>query len=415
MVNINKRKNAEEKLEEVNKDLVRTNKRLKQLTLRDAQTGLYNYRYLEDAIESEFHRAKRYELPLSAIVLDIDYFKSINDVYGLKFGDLVLKQFSRLLKKTLRRYDIVVRTGGEEFLILSPGVDRPSAVMLAERISEATSLCNFGDRNHIVELRLSIAVISFPEDKIVKALDFIEFANHVLEIAKKRGGNCICSSLDITKEDQPTIEDKVEDLAEIRFLREKIDKLTKSSNQSLIEAVFGFVKTIKLKDRYTGEHVERMVHYSTEIANALSLPRGDIELIRQASVLHDLGKIGIGEKILLKSKKLNRKEFNEIKKHPQIGVDIIRPIQFLHSIIPLILYHHERWDGNGYPRGLRAEEIPIGARIVAVADVYQALISDRPYRRAYSKQEAIEIIIRGAGTHFDPKIVSIFLEILRQE
>jgi len=147
----------------------------------------------------------------------------------------------------------------------------------------------------------------------------------------------------------------------------------------------------------------------------LNLSQDEALLVRQAAILHDLGKIGISEKILLKKGSLSRKEFNEIKKHPEIGVDIIRPVHFLHGIIPLMLYHHERWDGKGYPNGLKAEQIPVGARIIAVADSYQALTSDRPYRRAYSEEDARTIMKKSSGTQFDPKIVDAFLNILEQE
>jgi len=131
--------------------------------------------------------------------------------------------------------------------------------------------------------------------------------------------------------------------------------------------------------------------------------------------LHDLGKIGVSEKILLKKSKLTKREFEEIKKHPQIGADILRPIQFLRNIIPLVFYHHEKWDGSGYPSGIKGEEIPIGVRIIAIADVYQALTSDRPYRKAYKKEKAIAILKKGSGCQFDPRITGIFLRILQAE
>lgn len=131
--------------------------------------------------------------------------------------------------------------------------------------------------------------------------------------------------------------------------------------------------------------------------------------------MHDLGKIGISEKILLKKGKLTKKEFEEIKKHPQIGVDIIRPIQSLQNVVPMIFYHHERWDGRGYSSRLKGEDIPVGARIIAVSDVYEALTSDRPYRKAYSEAEAKKIIRESAGGQFDPKIVEIFLKVLEEE
>jgi len=132
-------------------------------------------------------------------------------------------------------------------------------------------------------------------------------------------------------------------------------------------------------------------------------------------MLHDLGKIGISEQILLKKGPLTKAEFKKIKEHPKIGVDIIRPIQSFHNLLPLILYHHERWDGKGYPFGLKGEEIPIGARIIAIADVYEALISDRPYRKALSKKEALKIIRKDSNTSFDPKIASVLIDVLKKK
>jgi putative nucleotidyltransferase with HDIG domain len=182
-----------------------------------------------------------------------------------------------------------------------------------------------------------------------------------------------------------------------------------------MESIFAFAKTIEMRDHYTGDHADSTVHYATQIARALRLDQAEIDHVRQAAILHDLGKIGISDKILLKRSKLTKKDFDEIKKHPQIAADIVRPIRFMKDIIPLILYHHEKWNGSGYPAGLKGPSIPVGARIISIADVYQALTSDRPYRKAYSKKDAMKILKESMGLHFDPKIVKIFLKILRQE
>ncbi|UCD54928.1 MAG: diguanylate cyclase [Candidatus Omnitrophota bacterium] len=411
---IRERKNAKEKLERLNKKLLESNKKLQELTLEDSHTGLYNHRYLEEAIKSEFYRTKRNKQPLSVLMLDVDYFKSINDVYGHQFGDLVLRQLAGQLKRFVRHYDIVIRFGGEEFIIIIPETNKSTALILAQRLLSAISLHSFGDEKQVVKLRLSGAVSSYPEDKISKGMELIDLADQILNKAKEDGSGRIYSSAD-TKRGKKPASLETDKNSDVRLLKGKIDKLTKRANQSLIEAIFAFAKTIELKDHYTGEHVERTVDYATETAGALKLSQKEIERIREASRLHDLGKVGISEKILLKPARLNEEEFEEIKKHPQIGVDIIRPIQSLRDIIPLILYHQERWDGKGYPQGLKGEEIPIGARIIAVADVYQALISDRPYRKAYSEKEAVRIIEEGSSIHFDPKIADIFLEILRKK
>ncbi len=413
--NIGERNRVEKEREILNKELLKSNKKLQQLAVRDSHTGLYNHRYFTDIIEAEFDRAARNNNPLSMLMLDIDYFKSINDVYGHSFGDLVLRQLAIQLKKIVRTYDIVTRFGGEEFIIISPATDRARALILAKRILNKVNVYNFGNKEHMVRVKLSIGVAAYPEDKVVNVRELIELVDKILCKVKEYGGNRAYSFVDMRKS-KPIIMEENALNSDIKYLKEKIDRLTKRANQSLMEAVFAFAKKLQVKDHYSSEHAEMAAYYATEIAKALGLPRDQIECIRQASILYDLGKIGISDNILLKCAKLTKKEFERVKKHPQIGVDIIRPVQFLHSIVPLILYHHERWDGKGYPRGLKAEEIPIGARIIALVDVYQALISSRPYRQeVYSKEEVVKIIKENSGTHFDPAVVNTLLRILEKK
>ncbi|MFH2144583.1 MAG: diguanylate cyclase [Candidatus Omnitrophota bacterium] len=404
------RKQMDKNIEKLNKELVKTNLKLKQLVLRDVHTGLYNHHYFAEAIEAEFTRAKRSGEPLSVIMIDLDYFKSVNDVYGHHFGDIVLKQLANLLTKMVRKYDKIIRYGGEEFVIITPGANRDIALILARRLWEVIKVHNFGERRHKVRLKLSVAVASFPEDNINRSADFIKIADEILNRLKDTGGDSVHSYLDIKKKLQETESDE-----DIALLKEKLEKLTKRANQSLAESIFAFAKTIEIKDHYTGKHVEKTVHYATEIAKKFNLPKDEIERIREAAVLHDLGKIGISEKTLLKKTKLTKKEYDEIKKHPQIGADILRPIHFFNKIIPFILYHHEHWDGRGYPYGLKGEEIPLGARIIAVADTYEALTSNRRYRQGCSKQQAIKKMKKAAGTQLDAKVVNVLIDVLTVE
>lgn len=407
-------RNSEFEKTRLNRQLVKINEKLKSISLIDVHTGLYNYRYLQDVIEVEFNQARRYAQNLALIMLDVDYFKSINDVYGVAFGDLVLKQLAGQLKRMVRRYDILIRYGGEEFIIISPRLDRNIAFNMAQRLFESLNFINFGNKKHSVKLKLSFSVVSFPEDRVKNGVDLVNLANRVLNRVKESGGNRVFSALDIKSQLKKGIE-SISKLVGVKTLKNTITKLNKQSKQGLSESIFAFAKTLELKDHYTGEHVENTVHFATEIAKELNLPKEDIELIKQAAMLHDLGKIGISENILLKKGKLNKQEFNEIKRHPQIGADIIRPIQFLHALIPFIFYHHERWDGKGYPSGIRGEDIPLGARVIAIADVYQALISDRPYHKAFTKTAAIDIIKKSSGTQFDPRIVDTFLKVIGRE
>jgi diguanylate cyclase (GGDEF)-like protein len=405
---LNELKASEKQVTALNRDLLESNRKLQELALLDPHTGIFNYRYLEDAAEAEFQRAKRESGCFSVIMIDLDYFKAVNDVYGHQTGDLVLKQFAAKLRGMLRQYDILVRSGGEEFVIISPGIRRAGALQLARRLLNAITVTSFGNRGRPIKLKLSLAVASYPEDRITKGMGLLELADAVLNKVKEAGGNSIYSSLDLKRKRKPRPA-RGDTSAEIESLKGKIEKLTMRGKQGAVEAIFAFAKTIELRDQVTGRHVEKTVFYAANIAKKLKLLKDDIKHIEEACVLHDLGKVGVADKILRKRGKLTKKEFEAVKRHPQIGADIIRPIKSLRSIIPFMVHHHEWWNGKGYPDGLKGEEIPIGARIIAVADAYQALVSNRPYRKAYSKKDAIKIIEAGSGTQFDPKVVGAFL------
>jgi len=407
---ITERKRLANELSRVNAELIAANEQLKQLALKDSHTSLYNYRYLKEIIEKNFSLAERQGTSLSVIMMDIDFFKSINDVYGHVFGDLVLKQFAEQLIITVRPYDVVIRYGGEEFIVVSADTNRSGALALAKRILEKIGLCSFGDKTHPINLKLSLAVATYPEDGILKSEELVKYADQILNKTKENGGNRVYSSLDVEQ-----VISSSRELSEIDLLKEKIGRLTVRANQSLIEETLAFAKTMKIKDHYTGKHMEKTVSYAAKISHELHLPDDKIELIKEAAILHDLGKIGISDQILHKKSRLSKEEFEEIKKHPQIGVDIIRPILSLRPIIPFLLHHHERWDGKGYPQGLSGQQIPLGARIIAVADVYQALVSNRPYHKAYTREKAVAIIKKASGTQFDPDIVKAFLVVLKRE
>ncbi len=407
-------KESENILKNLNKQLLESNKQLKKMSLVDQQTGLYNHKFLSEAIEGEFVRSKKFGYSFSVMLLDIDYFKSINDTYGHAIGDMVIKQFSKLLKKLSRKEDLIVRYGGAEFVIISSDTDRLTALSMASRMLNAINLYNFGTKKRFIKLKVSIGISAFPADIALRGIDVVNNADHALNIAKEEGGNRVkCHFETLMKSISKKRHKKYR--TTISSLKNKLGKLTKKANESLVEAIFALARTIELKDHCTGEHVEKTCYYATEIARNLGLTYEDIELVRKAAMLHDLGKVGISDKILQKKSKLTKHEFEIIKKHARIAADILRPIKFLRDLIPLIVYHHERWDGKGYPDGLKADETPIGARIIAVADVFQALMSDRPYRKAFNKKTAVNIITEGSGTQFDPKVVEAFLDILKKE
>ncbi|MCX5678957.1 MAG: diguanylate cyclase [Candidatus Omnitrophica bacterium] len=391
--------------------LLKLRKRLNQLSLEDSHTGLYNHRYLMYRIDAEFARAKRFNLKLSVMMMDLDYFKSINDTYGHRFGDVILCQFALQLKKILRKGDVIARFGGDEFVVILIDTDNVTAESVGQKIIERINEYAFGNKKYSINLRVSIGISSYPMHNVQKAIDLIDIADKHLNIAKELGGGRLVLSPDTKQEISKYNQEGIQ----VSLVKKRIANLAKRANRSFVEAIYALAKALEFKDRYSVKNVEKSLYYAQEIAKRSGFVSRDIDLIRHAAMLHDLGKIGIKEKVLFKKRRLSKSEFEKAKMHPQIAVDIIRPIHFLKDVIPWILHHHERWDGKGYPDGLKGEDIPLGSRIIAITDVYQALSSDRVYRKAYGKKKAINIIKEWAGTKFDPRLVDIFLDILQLE
>jgi diguanylate cyclase (GGDEF)-like protein/PAS domain S-box-containing protein len=414
---ITKRIKAEEELDKVkklNKEILKANTQLKKLAFRDSHTGLFSHRLLAKTIENEFSRAKRSGLPLSVLMLDVDYFKSINDVYGHSFGDIVLKQLATGLKKAVRKYDVIIRYGGEEFIIISPGTDRAKAVWLGNRLLNVIHTGKFGDEQNKVSLKVSIAVASHPEDGAKKGSALVELSDKILAGVKEFGGDRVYSMYDLKSSGEPGVSE-AESPLEVQSLKNKLERLFKRANQSLIEAIFSFAKKINTQSKYFSSHIEGVVCYTAKICKALLLPDAETDKICQAAVLYGLGKVGIRQEMLDRKEKWESRDHEEYKKHLQITVEIIKSIPILNNLIPFVMFHQEQWNGKGYPKGLKKDKIPIGARIIAVADAYKALISNRPQRKAYGKEEAKKILLADSGTKFDPRIVEALLDILNKE
>lgn len=384
--------------------------KLKNLSLRDPHTGIYNYRYLIERLTSELTRARRYSSPLSVIMIDLDFFKAINDAYGHECGNQILKEFAEYLSGFVRNNDIVVRYGGEEFVIVLPEISKNEAILFAQRLLDDLAMHLFDPAGNKIKLKMSLGLSNFPEDgnDTGTVRGIIDLADKAVHNAKEGGGNRLYTFKSTIK-----VSDKLDgnvESADIDNVTRKLSKMMERTNQALIESLYAFAKKVKAKDYYEDAQFEDTVSMAVKIAKRLNLSDEMVENIKHAATLHDIGKIGVSKEILLKKGKLNEEEYEAVKRHPQMGAEIIKPIQFLKDLIPIILYHHDRYDGVGNPSGLKGKEIPLGARIIAVIDVYQALISDRPYRKAYNKKEALKIIKEGSAVQFDPDIVKVFLE-----
>ena len=389
----------------------RRRKILRKIIYQDPLTRVLNYRILMKKVKEEFLATKDEKGILSLLLIDIDNFDFINHTLGLEEGDRVLKLVARTLIQNVRDKDLVGRWGEDSFLIILPQTDKKGAINLAHRILDALNSLRVGKEKSI-SITSTISVVSYPEDKCEDLGVFLDKAKSILNTAKEMGGNTVASTNNISNAHHLH---KLEKGKEYVSFQNQLQLLAKRLHSAIFETVLALSNAVKAKDYYTEKHSEITAYYAGLLAEELGLPPEEVEMIKIGAILHDIGKIGISDSILKKPGPLNEKEKALIRLHPEIGANIIKTMKFLRDVVPIILYHHERYDGKGNRWGIKGEEIPLGARIVSVIDVYHALISDRPYRKALSQEEAIRIIKEERGRKFDPEVVDAFLKILKRE
>lgn len=374
-------------LEKFASGLKSTNEKLERLSFTDGVTGVYNYRYFQLRLREELSRARRYGLPLALMMVDVDGFKHYNDAHGHPVGDRVLQAVAAAIKENVRELDTVCRYGGDEFAVILNDAVAEVAAAIGERVREAVARCAV-EVGAPPGITISLGIAVYPKDA-ESAEELVKRADEALYRAKsaRRDGIHVYSSV----------------LEELR------SGLGEVESPSLLTALHTLVTVINARDRYTYGHSERVMRYATAIGRTLGLDSEDLRLLRYAAFLHDIGKIEIGRDILNKREALTEEERSVIRQHTLYGVQIIEPIQSLERILGVVLHHHERYDGQGYPGGLSGEEIPLLARVLAVADAFDAMLSHRPYRDALSVEDALQEIRRGRGTQFDPRVADALL------
>jgi len=336
------------------------------LLYKDKLTGLYNKTFFEEELS---RLDTKRQLPISLIMGDINGLKLINDAFGHSMGDSVLKKAAEIMTSSFRDEDIISRVGGDEFVILLPMTMEKTALEIVERVKKK---CEKNPLEYIkINISFGVATKTSMEEDINK-------------IYKKAEDRMYFNKLKESKEAK---------LSMIEFLKHRLGKITYE----------------------TKSHYDRLKELTMMMAEALDLPELEKEELRLLSEFHDIGKIGVPMNILQKEGRLNNEEWEDVKRHSEIGYYIAKEIKDASSIDELILTHHERWDGKGYPGLLQNDEIPLVARIFALADAYDMMVNDRPFQTRMTKNAALKEIKEQSGRQFDPELAEVFINLMEDE
>ena len=408
----------------------------KEQAITDGLTGVKTHRFFMEALNAEWRRATRVGRHFSLMLLDLDKFKFVNDYYGHLEGDTILQRTGRILEQNCRRSDVVARYGGDEFVVLMPETNAEQALLLGDKLR--TWLANdplLREKN----ITASVGLATFPSHASTPQ-ELIQISDASMYLAKHQGGNAVVSAdhykLSEQKEWQRSVLEAYLGVTLKRLfatgpeafeeVRRRLASVTESlggtdgdSSRDLppavLETVTSLAFAIDAKDHYTQGHSQNVARYSIALGRRLGLPGKDVEELRLAAILHDVGKIGIPERILHKPASLDSEEFEIMKEHAVLGAKILEPLRAMARVQKIVRHHHERVDGTGYPDGLKADTIPLASRIIAIADAFDTMVTERTYKRSRNRAEAIEELQRCAGTQFDKKLVKEFIEALSND
>jgi diguanylate cyclase (GGDEF)-like protein/putative nucleotidyltransferase with HDIG domain len=404
--------------------------------ITDGLTGVKTHRFLMEALSAEWKRSTRANRPFALVLMDLDRFKFVNDFYGHLEGDIVLQRVGHILEQNCRRSDVVARYGGDEFVILMPETTVEQARQLSTKLRGwIASDPLLRDKN----VTASFGIAAFPIHGSTPQ-ELIQVADSSMYLSKHQGGNSVSTAEqgdpgDRKKWKKDVLEAYLGVTLKRRFstgpeafeeIYRRLEQFTRSLieqaggavgdglHPAVVDAVTSLAFAIDAKDHYTQGHSQKVSAYSVMIAEELELAEGEVEEIRLAALLHDIGKVGIPEAILNKSGPLDASEWETMKTHTDLGSKILAPLKLLSRIRQMVRHHHEFYDGTGYPDRLHGDRIPRGARVIAIADAYDTITSARTYKKPRSPEDAFAELERCAANQFDPQLVRVFVETMRR-
>lgn len=384
--------------------MIELQERLLMLANTDELTGLANRRHFFEILEREVLQAKLRGGSVAVMMFDIDHFKNINDNYGHLNGDRILQQLGKILSENIYPLDIAARFGGEEFVVLMPGMPVEIAARRADKLRQIIDRYKWEVSNQPISVTCSVGISVFDGSNAADFYELIRKADDALYAAKHHGRNCVVAYDQIDPNEQSSEQQD----RDFRELQTKISTLAHQIKSQTIGTITAFVNAIAAKDAFLVSHAENVRVYSLEIAKQMQVSQLLIEHLETAARLHDLGKVIIPNEILKKTAHLTDEERKIVERHPLISAEILSPIGLFSSEIVIIRHHHENFDGTGYPNGLVGKNIPVGSRILAVADSFDAMTSQYYNNIIKTPDEAINEISNLSGLQFDPEVVEAF-------
>ena len=382
--------------------------KLARMSKTDELTGLANRRRFEEVLELFYHQSRRYNRPMSLITMDVDFFKAVNDAAGHQAGDELLKVVAAAIEDACRKADLPARLGGDEFSILLPETLAVDARQVADRVLHAVSAKPIKAKSIEVNVTVSVGITDLNASEIDCPEAMQALADRALYTAKELGRNRVVMAHDLHG---VGITEAQGGNQNVEVLVKKLAGVDGQFKDIFLQAVEEVAKVLEQRDPNMGDHARKVQRYAVLIAEEMELPERVIKRIEITAMLHDIGMLAMPDSVLLCPGPLDPQQLANMRRHPLLGVRIMERMEFLEQEIPTVRYHHERYDGKGYPEGIAGAAIPLTARILAVADTFDAMTSDRTFRTARTMTEAVGEIQKSAGIQFDPAVVESFVAV----